>query len=267
MANKTKEKTLSKNDLKGKVAVVVGGAGLLGPVVAEGLLDAGAKVILADIDESKLISAAQKISKPGRKVWSHKVDVADPASVCRLRDWLVDKFGSIDVLVNTVIGVGQKHFASLENYSWQDWNHVMKVSVGGIFLTCQTLGELMKKKGGSIINFGSIYGVVAPDQSIYGNSGINSPAVYGASKAAVIQFSKYLAVYWASHRIRVNCISPGGVANGQDKKFVALYSKKSPMGRMIEKEELKGAVLFLASMSSSSVTGQNLMVDGGWTAW
>jgi NAD(P)-dependent dehydrogenase (short-subunit alcohol dehydrogenase family) len=142
----------------------------------------------------------------------------------------------------------------------------MTVNAGGTFLCCQVFGEAMKKrKQGSIINLGSIYGVVAPDQGIYGKSGINSPAVYGASKAAVIQLTKYLASQWGAHGVRVNCLSPGGIANNQHAAFVANYSKKSPMGRLIDKKELKGAVVFLASDAASSVTGHNLLVDGGWT--
>lgn len=256
-------------DLTGKVAIVTGGAGLLGPTFAEALSECGAKVILADINKAKGVRIARDLSqKTGGDVFYHPADVTDKRSVQSLISAVIKKFRKIHILVNGAVGSGKNFYAPVEKYSLDDWNHVMAVNVGGAFISSQAVGEVMKKqKEGSIINIASIYGLVGADQRIYGRSGINSPAVYAASKGAIINLTRYLSVYWASYGIRVNCISPGGVYNRQDKKFVKKYSSRTPMGRMLDKDELKGAVAFLASSNSSYVTGHNLVVDGGWTAW
>lgn len=262
-------KLQEKLSLKGKVALVTGGAGLLGPQFAEALSEFGAKVILLDIDDKKGAKAVRQISKAFRsRVCFRQLDISNPAAVQGMVQETVRKYRRIDILINAAIGVGKNHFGPVENYSWEDWNDVMKVTVGGTFLCTREVGKIMKKQGrGSIINIGSIYGVVGADQRIYGKSGINSPAVYAASKGAIISMTRYFAVYWAASGIRVNSLSPGGVWNRQDPSFVERYVSKAPLGRMLEREELRGAVLFLASDASSYVTGHNLMVDGGWTAW
>jgi NAD(P)-dependent dehydrogenase (short-subunit alcohol dehydrogenase family) len=255
--------------LRGKVAIVTGGAGLLGPQFGEALAEAGARVVLADLNGKKGPGIAREISKHARNdVVFERVDVADPQSVGALVRATKKRFKQIDILVNAAMGLGPNFYAPVESYRWEDWNRVMAVNVGGIFLCSQAVaGEMKKKRSGVIINIGSIYGVTAADQRIYGDSGINSPAVYAASKGAVIQLTRYLAAYWAKYGIRVNAISPGGVYNGQSKPFVKRYSERTPLGRMLHKEELKGALVYLASPASSYVTGHNLLVDGGWTAW
>lgn len=255
--------------LKGKIAIVTGGAGLLGWDFCETLSEVGAHVILADCDAKKGAMVAQDISeKTQNSVLFRKADLTQPQSVRDLASSTFRRFGRIDILVNAAMGVPKRFYAPVETYRWQDWNEIMTVNAGGTFLSCQAVGKFMRKqRSGSIINIGSIYGVVAADQRIYGKSGINSPAVYAASKAAVIQLTKYLAVYWASYGIRVNCISPGGISNHQKKEFVKRYASRTPLGRMVDKEELRGALLYLVSDVSSAVTGHNLIVDGGWTAW
>lgn len=262
-------KLQEKLSLKGKVALVTGGAGLLGPQFAEALSEFGARVILLDVDAKKGAKAVRQISKAFRsRVSFRQLDISNPGAVQEMVRETVRKYRHIDILINAAIGVGKNHFGPVEDYAWEDWNEVMKVTVGGTFLCTREVGKVMKKQGrGSIINIGSIYGVVGADQRIYGKSGINSPAVYAASKGAIINLTRYFAVYWASSGIRVNSLSPGGVWNRQDPSFVEKYASKAPLGRMLEKEELRGAVLFLASDASSYVTGHNLMVDGGWTAW
>ncbi len=258
-----------KFSLKGKVAVITGGAGLLGPEIGTAFAEAGAQVVLVDRDESKGLKALKRVPKKLKsKVVFLSADVADKAAVQELFKQVTHSFKQVDILVNAAIGIGKNHFGPMENYSWDDWNHVMKITVGGTFLCSQTVAEIMKKqKSGVIINFGSIYGVVGADQRIYGDSGINSPAVYAASKGAIINLTRYLAVYLAPYGIRVNSVSPGGVWNNQPENFVKKYSERTPLGRMLKKEELPAAILFLASSASSHVTGHNLMVDGGWTAW
>ncbi|MBI4550063.1 MAG: SDR family oxidoreductase [Candidatus Omnitrophica bacterium] len=260
---------LEQFEMNGKVALVTGGAGLLGPVFGAALAEAGACVILADLNEAKGRAVLSKLpAKLRKRIAFAAMDASDPASVRALVDGTVEKHGRIDVLINGAIGVGKTHFAPFEKYTWEDWNQVMTVSVGGTFLCCQAAGRHMKRqKSGSIINIGSIYGVVGADQRIYGKSGINSAGVYAASKGAILSLTRYLSVYWAPFGIRVNSISPGGVYNQQDPFFIKNYSHRAPMGRMLKKEELRGAVLYLASEASSYVTGHNLLVDGGWTAW
>jgi len=253
----------------GKVAIVTGGAGRLGPMFVETLARHGARVIVADKNEKAGSLVAKKIQRQTKQsVLFLPVDLKDPVSVENLARSVFFRFRRIDILINAAMSVPKNFHASIENYSWEDWAEVMDVNVGGVFLCSRAVAKFMKRsKGGAIINLGSIYGVVAPDQRIYGRSGIQSPAVYAASKAAVIQLTKYLAVYWAPYGIRVNAISPGGIYMKQEKGFVRNYSAKSPMGRMVRKEELQGALLYLASPAASAVTGHNLLIDGGWTAW
>lgn len=262
-------KVLDQFSLNGKTALVTGGAGTIGPKFVEALAEAGADVVIADVNTARGHQAAKEISKAtGSEVIFRKLDVSNKTQVLKLRDEINKKFKKLDILVNAAIGVGQKHFGPVESCSMDDWNHVMKITTGGTFLCTQVFGGDMANRGdGVILNFASIYGVVGADQRIYGKSGINSPAVYAASKGAIVSMTRYFAVYWAHKGLRVNCISPGGVYNGQAEEFVKKYSARTPMGRMLKSDELKGAVLYLTSPASSYVTGQNLLVDGGWTAW
>jgi len=164
-------------------------------------------------------------------------------------------------------------FTPFENYSLQTWREVMAVNIDGLFLVAQSVGNHMKALGGgSIIQISSIYGVVAPDQRIYEGSeyngrAINTPAVYSVSKAAVLGLTSYLSTYWADSKIRVNTLTPGGIASGQNGEFNKKYSNRVPLGRMGEAAELTGALIYLASDASSYVTGQNIIVDGGLSAW
>lgn len=261
--------TLEKFSLKNKVAIVTGGAGRLGPSFSEAFMEAGCKVVLADFDKKKGEEVVSRLEKKFKsQIVFHQTDVTDKKSVDSLISFTLKKFKQIDILVNGAMAVGENFYKPFESTSWEDWTQVMEVNVGGTFLCSQAAGEVMKEqKSGSIINIGSIYGVGGADKRIYGTSGINSPAVYAASKGAVINLTRYLAVYWADSGIRANTISPGGVFDDQKEDFVAQYSQRTPMGRMLKRDELKGALLFLASDASSYVTGHNLMVDGGWTAW
>ena len=149
-----------------------------------------------------------------------------------------------------------------------EWNKAVSVNLTGIFLTCQEVGKIMvKQKNGNIINISSTYGLVAPDQRIYGVSGQNAAAFYSATKAAIINLTRYLASYWNRTGIRVNSLSPGGVENSQEANFIKNYSEKTILGRMAQKDEYIGSIIFLSSDASSYMTGSNLIVDGGWTAW
>ena len=263
--------------LANKVVVVTGGAGLLGQVFCQALVDVGAHVAIVDLDLVSAETAAKKINKSdAQKVVAFESDITSPESVTQMVANVVKQLGRIDVLVNNAASKGSSldaFFESFEDYSLKTWREVMSVNIDGLFLVAQAVGKQMKKQGGgSIIQTSSIYGVVAPDQRIYEGSeyngrAINTPAVYSASKAAVNGLTSYLSTYWASSKIRVNSLTPGGIASGQNSEFNKKYSNRVPLGRMGEASELVGALIYLASDASSYVTGQNLIVDGGLSAW
>ena len=263
--------------LANKVVVVTGGAGLLGQVFCQALVNAGAHVAIVDLDLASAETAAKKINKSdAQKVVAFESDITSPESVTQMVANVVKQLGRIDVLVNNAASKGSSldaFFESFEDYSLKTWREVMSVNIDGLFLVAQAVGKQMKKQGGgSIIQTSSIYGVVAPDQRIYEGSeyngrAINTPAVYSASKAAVNGLTNYLSTYWASSKIRVNSLTPGGIASGQNSEFNKKYSNRVPLGRMGEASELVGALIYLASDASSYVTGQNLIVDGGLSAW
>ncbi len=263
--------------LAGKVAVVTGGAGLLGQVFCQALATAGANVAIIDIDKPAAESIAAKIDREkSQKVLAIECDITSPQSVSTMVQKVVAEFGRIDVLLNNAASKGSnldQFFAPFENYSLQAWREVTAVNIDGLFLVAQSVGNQMKKQGGgSIIQISSIYGVVAPDQRIYAGSeyngrAINTPAVYSVSKAAVIGLTSYLSTYWADSKIRVNTLTPGGISSGQNDEFNKKYSQRVPLGRMGEASELTGALIYLASDASSYVTGQNIIVDGGLSAW
>lgn len=263
--------------LTGKVAVVTGGAGLLGQVFCQALVTAGANVAIIDLDKQAADKTAAIVEKAEtQKVIAIECDITSPDSVSTMVQDVVTQFGRIDILLNNAASKGSnldQFFAPFENYSLQAWREVMSVNIDGLFLVAQSVGSQMKKQGGgSIIQTSSIYGVVAPDQRIYEGSeyngrAINTPAVYSVSKAAVLGLTSYLSTYWADSKIRVNTLTPGGIASGQNSEFNQKYSNRVPLGRMGEASELTGALIYLASDASSYVTGQNIIVDGGLSAW
>ena len=263
--------------LANKVVVVTGGAGLLGQVFCQALVDVGAHVAIVDLNLESAETVAKRINKSdAQKVVAFGSDITSPESVTQMVANVVKQLGRIDVLVNNAASKGSSldaFFESFEDYSLKTWREVMSVNIDGLFLVAQAVGKQMKKQGGgSIIQTSSIYGVVAPDQRIYEGSEyngrpINTPAVYSASKSAVNGLTNYLATYWASSKIRVNSLTPGGIASGQNSEFNKKYSNRVPLGRMGEASELVGALIYLASDASSYVTGQNLIVDGGLSAW
>jgi NAD(P)-dependent dehydrogenase (short-subunit alcohol dehydrogenase family) len=276
-----RDSTLASFSLAGRVAVVTGAAGLLGRHHCRALADAGATVIATDQDEVGCEGVARALRDQGlTAVHAVAADITDVASLGRLREQVLRIGDRLDVLVNNAAindrfasGEDAARFSRFETYPLASFREALDVNVTGTFLTCQVLGaEMVRRQGGSIINVASTYGVVGPDQRIYrrpdGSQGFWKSPVYPASKGAVLAFTRFLATYWADRRVRVNSLSPGGVAQeGQDPAFVANYQDRTPLGRMAEATEMRGAVLFLASDASSYVTGTNLVVDGGWTAW
>jgi NAD(P)-dependent dehydrogenase (short-subunit alcohol dehydrogenase family) len=261
-------------DLNGKVAVVTGGAGILGQHFCMGLSELGASVAVVDIDLDKAADTAKVISNRHKaNIQGFSCDVSNPLSVQEMVKEVVSEFGEINILHNNAACKSDNldaFFAPFEEYTLDQWREIMSVNIDGMFLVAQAIGNQMIKqgKGGSIIQTSSIYGVMAPDQSIYEGSlyldrKINTPAVYTTSKAAVIGLSKHLASYWAEHNIRVNTLTPAGVESGQNEEFIKKYSARIPMNRMASDFEIVGALLYLASNASSYVTGQNIIVDGG----
>jgi NAD(P)-dependent dehydrogenase (short-subunit alcohol dehydrogenase family) len=265
---------LSKFDLSGKVALVTGGAGVLGQQFCDGLIQAGARVAVVDICIDAAVSVAEKLGDGAKGFYC---DISVPESVNSCVRAVKAHFGTIDILHNNAASKSSDvrgFFHTFENYELKIWREVMSVNIDGMFLMAQAVGRdmLAGGRGGSIIQTSSIYGLVGPDSRIYEGSeylggGINTPAVYAASKAAVVGFTRWLATHWAKNNIRVNCLVPGGILSGQNDTFSSRYSEHVPMGRMGNADEVVPALLFLASDASSYMTGQTLVIDGGWTVW
>lgn len=250
-------------DMTGKVVVVTGGAGLLGRSFGSACAARGATVYLADIDTESLSEASGASGSDIRPV---TMDITDEGSVTKALAAIVGQTGRIDVWVNNAYPRTDDWGLKFENIPLDSWRANVDGHLNGYCLCCQKVAELMKQQGGgSIINIGSIYGIVGPDFSIYEGTGMTMPAAYAAIKGGVIQFTRYLASYYGSAGVRVNAVSPGGVYNGQDDTFVSKYSARVPLGRMADPDDIVGAVLFLASDASRYVTGHNLVVDGGWS--
>jgi len=289
-------------DLTGRVAVVTGGAGLLGAEFCRTLMEAGAYTVVADIDEGAAKDTAASLNElqfnkrdrsqgTSQRALGIQTDISSKDSVQQMVAKALSVFNRLDILVNgAALDPKFDHrqetnpeedkqaqrqddplSINFEDYPLDLWNQALEVNLTGMFLCCQVAGKQMIKQGrGVIINVSSIYGLVGPDQRIYQKQDEPpqyKPAYYSVTKAGVIGLTSYLASYYAGKGIRVNALTPGGVYNGHDDIFLKAYSDRTLMGRMAEKNEMNGALLFLASDASSYMTGGNLVVDGGWTAW
>lgn len=275
-------KIQEKFDLNGRAAVVTGGAGLLGTEFCRTLAEAGATVAVVDLNKDKCVAVAADLVKAGYKAAGIATDITDQASVNAMVDRVVGEFGRLDVLVNSAAldpkfdpdavakGIAPGKF---EEYPLDQWNAALNVNLTGTFLVTQGCVKQMVAQGnkGSIINICSTYGLNGPDQRIYrkadGSQPAFKPVYYTVTKAGIVGFTKYLAAYYMETEIRVNMLTPGGVFNNHDELFVKNYSAKTILGRMARRDEMNGALLFLASDASSYMTGNNVVVDGGWTAW
>lgn len=267
--------------LDGQVIIITGGAGLLGKQYVRAVAEAGGISIVADINADGAMKVAKAVgAKTGTKTQAEYVDVTDKNSVTDLVQRTLKKFGRIDGLVNNA-GIdpkfegshADKHTFSFENYPLELWNESLSVNLTGMFLCAQAVAGAMIPLGrGSIINVSSTYGLVGPDQRLYQSIDPKirtkyKPVVYSVAKSGVLGLTRYLATYWAGKNIRVNTLTPGGVYNGHDDEFVKRYSYRTPLGRMAKKNEYNGALIFLLSDATSYMTGANLVIDGGWTAW
>ncbi|BCS87547.1 SDR family oxidoreductase [Pseudodesulfovibrio sediminis] len=259
-------------DLTGRTALVTGGAGHIGTAFCEALAEAGAHIAVLDIDESRVQeSAAVLAERYGVKTMGLTMDLADEAAVVASPEQVVDQLGRLDILVNCAAFVGTSKLTGwgvpFEEQNVDTWRAALETNLTAPFALVQAATPYLRESGhGSVINIGSTYGVVGPDMSLYEGTAMGNPAGYGASKGGITQLTRYLATVLAPD-IRVNCISPGGIARGQHEKFVERYEARTPLNRMGTEEDMKGTLLYLASDLSAYVTGQNLMVDGGWTAW
>ena len=256
-------------NLKGSCALITGGAGLLGEMHCEAIIEHGGTVIVADydIDEAKKVS--QKLNKKygsSKSFWAY-LDVLDKQSIVDV----VKGFPQINILINNAaknpkVQKGSKVGSTFESMSLEQWKDGMNTTLDGAFLCSQVLCEkFLSDGGGVILNISSDLGVIAPDQRIYSEG--KKPITYSVSKFGLIGMTKYLATYYAGRNIKVNSLSPGGVYNEQPKDFVKKLTNLIPMGRMANRDEYKGAIVFLCSAASSYMTGENIVMNGGRAAW
>lgn len=266
--------------LNGRVAVITGGAGMLGVRHAEAIAEMGGIPVLWDQNAERLSRAASGLSAAcGGEPARHELDITDPRAVRTATEAVVQRFGRIDILINnaamTVESSSQVagYFNAFEEYPLALWEQALRVSLTGAFLCSQAVGKQMKAQGrGVVLNIASDVGVISPDHRIYQPDGdypgtpFNTPASYAVAKAGLISLTRYLATYWAPG-IRVNALSPAGVYNNHDERFVKRLTQLIPMGRMAGKDEYKGAVVFLVSDASAFMTGFNVVMDGGRTCW
>lgn len=270
-------------DLTGRVAVITGGAGLLGRQHAAAIAASGGHVVLVDLRKEEADHAAEEISRAsGVRALAVVADITVKADVERMVGETMAAFGRIDILINnaalTVKGGGARsgdYFAPFVDYPLDLWEKALQVNLTGAFLCCQAVGrQMVAQQRGVILNIASDVGTISPDHRIYEgvtspHTGLsfNTPASYATTKAGLISLTRYLATYWATAGIRVNALSPGGVYADHDAQFVRNLTDRIPMGRMAGADEYRGAVLFLVSDASSYMTGANLIVDGGRTSW
>jgi NAD(P)-dependent dehydrogenase (short-subunit alcohol dehydrogenase family) len=257
---------LDRFSLTGRVALVTGGAGpLFGRSISTALAEAGATLITASRSRERNDSFAAEMHSRGYDVHGLAFDLLDPASIDALHDQILQKFGRLDVLVNSALAQ-QAHRGRFLDQTPADLNLAAQGDFAGLFRHCQrAVAAMNQQRGGSIINIASIYGVVSNDPGLYAGTEMVQPPSYNFVKAGMINFTRYLACYFGKLGIRANCISPGGYFNNQPDAFVQRYNDRVPLNRMMNQDDLQGAVVFLASDASSYVTGTNLMVDGGWT--
>ena len=272
-------------DLTNNIVLIVGGRGYLGRDFCQALRSQNAIVISADLPTQSQAASKSEFNNEFSDIEQVEVDVTDKNSISKMVALIIEKYGHIDSLIYSVTAKPHDFYAPFTECSLEGWQSVIRTELDGLFLVLQGIGHSMEnKEQGNIILISSIYGVVGNDQRLYEGSNlaklyadkesekersqIYSHSVYPVVKGGVISLTRYLAAYWGEKNIRVNCISPGGVYHeGENETFVKKYSAKVPLGRKAEVREISSTVVFLTSSESSYITGQNIIVDGGWTAW
>jgi len=270
-------------NLKGKVAIITGGAGLLGVKHGEAIIEAGGVPVLVDIDGDKARHWAGVLiqNNPGAQALGIETDIANAQAVEDLLAHVLKTFGRVDILINNAANNpkidqngGFQALGRIEDFPLDAWNQDIAVGLTGAFLMSRTLGQYMASHGGGVIlNIASDLGLIAPDQRLYAKQGLPDdqqpvkPVTYSVVKTGLIGLTRYLATYWAGKGVRVNAIAPGGVQNNQDADFVERLSNLIPLGRMAEPDEYKASILFLVSDASSYMTGSVVAADGGRSCW
>ncbi|MBK9167525.1 MAG: SDR family oxidoreductase [Bryobacterales bacterium] len=251
--------------LDGKVALVSGGAGIVGGAIVRALAESGATVVSASRDGAKCEAHAGELRAAGLKVEGESCDFADEHGMTALRGRILARHTRLDILVNNAVA---RAGGDLDQTTGAEWESVMRLNSTGLFLACRIFAEPMQQqRSGSIVNIASIYGMVGPDFSIYEGTPLHNSVSYSFAKGGMINLTRYLASYYAPWNIRVNALSPGGIQTpAHPERFVAQYSARTPMKRMGTEDDLTGPAVFLASEASRYITGHNLPVDGGWTA-
>ena len=236
---------------------------MFGSSVSEALVESGARLITASRSLERNEEFAESLRSKGYEVHAMQLDIGEPESIKALQAQVAERFGQLDILVNSsVVGGG----TGFEEQSVEHWENSAQANMVGLFAMCQGFIPGMVDRGrGSIINISSIYGVVGNDPTLYEGTDMKQPPDYNFVKAGMINFTRYVANYYGKKGVRANCICPGGYLFGQPEPFIENYTKRCPIGRMLENDDVKGAVVFLASDASQYVTGHALMVDGGWT--
>lgn len=270
-----------KFSLTGRVAVITGGAGLLGVQHAEAIAEAGGIPIIVDVDGQRASLVADRIKASFQvEAGSFSCDISNTTAVREMCEAVLSRWGRVDILVNNaarnpkVESAGSKAWSRLENYPLDQWLLDLEVGLTGSLICSQVFGAEMARRGhGVILNIASDLAVIAPDQRLYRVEGVPpdqqpvKPVSYSVVKHGLIGLTRYLATYWADRGVRVNALSPGGIQNNQDSEFIGRLASLIPMGRMAQPDEYKAAVVFLVSDASSYMTGTNLVIDGGRTVW
>lgn len=257
-------------DLRGRVALVTGGSGHLGLAIGEALVECGAHVVVVDRDEAPTHARAKQLEAHGGVACPALAADLATADAATLVTTAAAFFGRLDVLVNNAAFTGASNLKGwavpFTDQSVEAWNAALAVNLTAPFALAQAAAAHLEKTNGSILNVASIYALVGPNFDLYAGTKMGNPAAYNASKAGLLQLTRYLATALAP-RVRVNALSPGGIARGQAEAFAEKYVARTPLGRMANEEDFKGAVAYLCSDASRYVTGQNLVVDGGFTVW
>jgi 2-deoxy-D-gluconate 3-dehydrogenase len=261
--------------VEGKVIAIIGATGILGIQYVKYLSSLGASVVIGDVETSLCEDLSKQLNASGYDTYPLEIDNTDESSIVNFFSQIIKRYSHLDVLINNAQVKPEGFYAPFENYSKETLNEVVDGNLIGVTLACREVGKLyLAQGGGVIVNVASVYGITAADQRIYDGvenvyfpeEKFSSPVSYAISKAGVVQLTKYLASYYRERNIRVNCLIPGGVFDNHDDTFNKRYSYRTTVGRMADKNEYNGAILFLCSDASSYMSGATLIIDGGLTA-